>query len=74
MSLMWGRDWCCFFVEKIQALKAEKIVWPEENVGDDIYAITVDGTHCWIQEPQHPTWSQDSRYFSHKYSLDAGES
>ncbi len=27
----------------------------------------MDGTHCWIQEPQHPTWSQDSQYFSHKY-------
>jgi hypothetical protein len=67
VSLMWGRDWCWFFVEKIQALKAEKIVWPEDNFGDDIYVITVDGTHCWIQEPQHPAWSQDSWYFSHKY-------
>jgi hypothetical protein len=67
VSLMWGQDWCWFFVEKIQALKAEKIVWPKDNFGDDIYIITVDGTHCWIQEPQHPTWSQDSPYFSHKY-------
>jgi hypothetical protein len=31
VSLMWGQYWCWFFVEKIQALKAEKIVWPEEN-------------------------------------------
>jgi hypothetical protein len=55
------------FVEKIQALKAQKIVWPEVNFGDDIFAMTVDGTHCWLHEPQRPTWSQDLRYFSHKY-------
>jgi hypothetical protein len=67
VSLMWGRDWCWFFVEKIQALKTQKIGWPEDNFGGDIFAITVDGTHCWLQEPQHATWSQDSRYFSHKY-------
>ena len=36
---MWGRDWCCFFVEKIQALKAEKIVWLEEDFGDDVYSV-----------------------------------
>ena len=54
-------------MEKLQALKAEKIVWSEEKFGDNIYAITVDGMHCWIQEPQHPTWSQDSRFFPHKY-------
>ena len=67
ISLMWGRDWCWFFVEKIQALKNEKIVWPENNFDDDIWVMTVDGTHCWIQEPQHPTWSQDREYFSHKH-------
>jgi hypothetical protein len=56
-----------FFVEKIQALKAQKIVWPKEIFGDINFAITVDGTHCWLQKPQHPTWSQDSWYFSHKH-------
>jgi len=28
----------------------------------------VDGTHCWIAEPQHPQWSQDRKYYSHKYN------
>jgi hypothetical protein len=37
-------------MEKIQALKAQKIVWRDENFSDDIFAITVDGMHCWIQE------------------------
>jgi hypothetical protein len=67
ISHMWGRDWCWYYVEKMQALKAVKITWPEDNFGDDIWGLTVDGTHCWIQEPQHPTWSMDSDFFSHKY-------
>jgi hypothetical protein len=28
----------------------------------------VDGTHCWIREPQHPTWSQDPEWYSHKFN------
>jgi hypothetical protein len=67
ISHMWGRDWCWYYTEKIQALKVAKITWPDDNFGDDIWAITVDGTHCWIQEPQHPTWSMDFDYYSHKY-------
>lgn len=62
---MQGRDWVWFFLEKVQALKAEKVYWPD--FGDDIWIITVDGTHVWISEPGHPEWSQDSDYFSHKY-------
>jgi hypothetical protein len=68
ISKKWGRNKVWFFVEKVQALKAQKIVWPEDNFGDDIWAITVDGTHCWIREPQHPTWSQDPEWYSHKYN------
>jgi hypothetical protein len=68
ISHMWGRNSCWFYIEKVQALKAQKITWPEDNFGDDIWAITVDGTHCWIQEPQHPTWSQDRKFYSHKYN------
>jgi len=64
---MKGRDWVWYFLEKIQALKAIKICWPEDNFGSDIWVITVDGTHCWISEPGHPEWSMDSDYYSHKY-------
>jgi hypothetical protein len=28
----------------------------------------VDGTHCWIAELQHPEWSQDCEYYSHKFN------
>jgi hypothetical protein len=57
------------YVEKIQAMKAEKIVWDETfyNNHDD-WIISVDGTHCWINEPTHPVWSQDTSYYSHKYN------
>jgi hypothetical protein len=65
ISRMWGRDWCWYFIEKVQALKAQKIVWPDKC--DDVWAMTVDGQHCWVHEQLHPIWSQDPQYFSHKY-------
>jgi hypothetical protein len=67
IDAMQGRDWVWFFLEKVQALKAVKICWPDDNFGSDIWVVTVDGTHCWITEPRHPEWSQDSRYYSHKF-------
>ena len=57
ISRMWGRDWCWYFIEKVQALKARKIVWPDQ--WDDVWAMTVDGQHCWVHEQLHPIWSQD---------------
>jgi hypothetical protein len=55
------------YLRKLQALKSEEIVWPDDW-GSDIWIITVDGTHCWIEEPTHPDWSQDRTYYSHKYN------
>jgi hypothetical protein len=62
-----GREWVTFFLLRLQALKEEKITWPEDWGNDDLWVITVDGTHVWIEEPIHPDWSQDSKYFSHKH-------
>jgi hypothetical protein len=56
-----------YYIEKVQALKAQKITWPDDS-RNDIWVLTVDGTHCWIQEPQHPTWLMDSEYYLHKYA------
>jgi len=67
IDCMQGRDWVWYYLEKIQALLPEKIYWPEDDFDGDIWVITVDGTHCWISEPGHPEWSQDSSYYSHKY-------
>jgi DDE superfamily endonuclease len=55
-------------MKKIHRLKAAKIAWPDDWEEDEVWAITVDGTHCWINEPQHPEWSQDRKYYSHKYN------
>ena len=32
-----------------------------------MFPITVDGTHCRINEPCHPTMTKNSEYFSHKF-------
>jgi hypothetical protein len=42
-------------------------VWPSWDE-KDIWVISVDGTHCWIAEPTHAAWSQDKKYYSHKYN------
>lgn len=63
-----GREWVRFFLLRLQALKGVKIVWPEDwGDHDNTWVITIDGTHVWIEEPIHPEWSQDSKYYSHKY-------
>ncbi|MEL7339944.1 MAG: transposase family protein, partial [Bacteroidota bacterium] len=63
------RKWVKFYLERIQALQQEKVTWPPDNFwGTDVWIITVDGTHCWINEPIHPEWSQDRQYYSHKFA------
>ena len=68
ISPAYGRDWCWYYIEKVQALKAVKISWPDNLYSDDLWVLTVDGVHCWINEPRHPTWSQDPTYYSHKFN------
>jgi len=60
------RNWTWHFAKKIQALKQIKIVW-DEGQEDDIWTCSVDGTHCWINEPKHPALSQNSKHWSHKH-------
>jgi hypothetical protein len=62
-----AREAWWYFLICLQALKEEHIVWPADW-DDDILIITVDGTHCWIEEPTHPDWSQDKSYYSHRYN------
>jgi hypothetical protein len=60
------RKRCWYYAEKLQALKAQKIVWPDDYPADTIWICTVDGTHFMVNEPRHPEFSQDKAYFSHK--------
>ena len=53
-------------ISLIQALKQEKIKWIwNENQTDEIFILTVDGTHCPIKEPRKDPSSQ---WFSHKFN------
>jgi hypothetical protein len=61
------REWIWYFLKRIQSLKKYKIRMPDDW-GSDIWVMTVDGTHCWISEPNHPEWSQDRQYYSHKFA------
>ena len=64
----WARDRIWDIMEMIQHLKYKKITWPNDLGGDDIWILTVDGTHVWLYEPGHPEFSQDSEYYSHKFN------
>jgi len=59
------RDWRWHFLERIQALKAAKIVWPEP-LGDAIWVISIDGVDCWTLEHNHEEHAQDPARHSHK--------
>jgi hypothetical protein len=54
-------------LRKLQALKFQKIVWPTDNYGNDVWANTVDGVHSWYHETKKGEFSQDSEYYSHKF-------
>ena len=64
----WSRKKIWSVMKKIQFLKHKKITWEDGLGGDDIWVLTVDGTHVWIYEPGHPLFSQDSDYYSHKFN------
>jgi len=63
-----GRKWKWYFVEKINNLKDEKIVWPAawKRQGSPTFLYSVDGTHCRISEPMHKSMSKNPKWFSHK--------
>jgi hypothetical protein len=51
------------YVEKIQALKEEKIVWDDTfYVEEEDWIVSVDGTHCWIQEPGKASFNVSENY------------
>ena len=66
-SKYWSATLVWETIAKLRALQHDKIRWEEDLCKDDIWALTVDGVHCWVEEPQHPEWSQDRRYYSHKF-------
>ena len=62
------REWVWFFVEKIRALKVDKIVWPASHIhGDDIWVCTIDGTMFASNEIAGEDKAKDPQMFSHKH-------
>jgi hypothetical protein len=61
-------------VRKIASLSPEVIVWPDSwrnpdkpEAGDTHFIITVDGTHCPIEEPTLPSFKEQRKFYSHKF-------
>jgi hypothetical protein len=53
-----------------------QIVWPERWSNDatndhEILLLTVDGVHCSVNEPKHPTLSKNPAWYSHKFHQSA---
>ena len=49
-------------------MKYETIVWDEQLGRNAMWMISVDVTHVWEKEYQHPEWSQDPTYYSQKHN------
>ena len=62
----WISGKCWDWVRQLEALREEKIVINYED--ENTWVMTVDGTHVWIQNPDDPSFSQDPKYYSHKYN------
>jgi hypothetical protein len=60
------RKWQWVFVRKLAAMKRAKIMWPADNFNDAIFIVSVDGTHCPVNEPIHPTKRKHPEWFSKK--------
>ena len=59
---------------KIAALYPSIIFWPDSwgdpnnpNAGEPHFIITVDGTHCKIEEPTFESFTENKKYYSHKF-------
>ena len=63
------RGYCRYYCAKVQALKDQVIVWPEEwaDQEKEIFVFTVDGVHCRVKERSHPTLYRDTKIYSHKF-------
>jgi hypothetical protein len=65
-------DWLWYYLRRLQALKDEVIVWPEEwgnpnNPFIPYHIGTVDGVHCMTYERQTAKYNRDKQCCSHKF-------
>lgn len=60
------RKWIWYFVSRIQALKADKVKFPEPGEWRAHFIFSVDGVHTRFHEQKHATLSKDPDLFSWK--------
>ena len=68
------RKWVWHYIGLFQQMFAIKIVWPDvwnpdrdAALPQTTFIISVDGVHCPIWEPTHPTLSKNTKFYSHKF-------
>ena len=68
------RKYAWSIVGKISALFPEIVVWPDwwgnpnnPEGGETKFILTVDGTHCRIDEPTLGSFAEQRKYYSHKF-------
>jgi len=66
MHLNKMREPAWFYVKKIAALKALKIVWLDPNEWRTAFVASVNGTHRPINEPRDPLVRKNRKWYSHK--------
>ena len=66
MNVKLVRDLSWYYVGKIAALKAMKIVWPEDHEWDTTYILRVDGTHFRLNEIRDEIMRKNPKWYSHK--------
>jgi len=66
--------WSWDIVSRIYNQHPDIIVWPDrwdnpdsESEEETIFIVTVDGAHCQIEEPTLDDFSENQKYFSHKF-------
>lgn len=43
-------------------------MWPDAwDQTDIVFLVSVDGVHCRVDEPQHPRYNKNPKYYSHKF-------
>lgn len=55
-----------YFLERIQELKAAKVIWPEDDEWTTSFIISVNGIRLKFHEVKHPTLSKDPAFYDFK--------
>jgi hypothetical protein len=57
------------YVRKMASLKAQKIVWPDDDEWQTVFIASVDGTHYRTNKLRDPDMMKNPKHYSHKFHL-----